>query len=114
MAFLIVMGWLFNFIGSKIPVFGSWMGGGILLPLFAGSALVYFHLIPDTLQEQVSTFIGSGFINVFLGAIIVGSILSMDRKILLSSTLRVLPCMLGAMLFVFIFGSSSINVGRFI
>lgn len=103
MAFLIVMGWLFNFIGSKIPVFGSWMGGGILLPLFAGSALVYFHLIPDTLQEQVSTFIGSGFINVFLGAIIVGSILSMDRKILLSSTLRVLPCMLGAMLFVFIF-----------
>ena len=41
MAFLIVMGWLFNFIGSKIPVFGSWMGGGILLPLFAGSALVF-------------------------------------------------------------------------
>ncbi len=102
-AFLLLMGWIFNFIGNKIPVFGSWMGGGILLPLFAGSALVYFGLIPDTLKQQVSTFIGSGFINVFLGAIIVGSILSMDRKVLLNSTLRVLPCMLGAMLFVFIF-----------
>lgn len=102
-AFLLLMGWIFNFIGNKIPVFGSWMGGGILLPLFVGSALVYFGLIPDTLKQQVSTFIGSGFINVFLGAIIVGSILSMDRKVLLNSTLRVLPCMLGAMLFVFIF-----------
>jgi malate:Na+ symporter len=102
-AFLLLMGYLFNFIGSRIPVFGSWMGGGILLPLFAGSALVYFHLIPETLQEQVSNLIGSGFINVFLGAIIVGSILSMDRKVLLNSTLRVLPCMLGAMLFVFVF-----------
>ena len=47
-AFLLLMGWIFNFIGNKIPVFGSWMGGGILLPLFAGSALVYFGLIPDT------------------------------------------------------------------
>ena len=102
-AFLLLAGWLFNFIGSRIPIFGTWMGGGILLPLFAGSALVYFHLIPTHLQQQVSTFIGSGFINVFLGAIIVGSILSMDRKVLLNSTLRVLPCMLGAMAFVFVF-----------
>ena len=70
-AFLLLAGWLFNFIGSRIPIFGTWMGGGILLPLFAGSALVYFHLIPNHLQQQVSTFIGSGFINVFLGAIIV-------------------------------------------
>lgn len=102
-AFLLLAGWLFNFIGSRIPVFGTWMGGGILLPLFAGSALVYFHLISEHLQQQVSAFIGSGFINVFLGAIIVGSILSMDRKVLLNSTLRVLPCMLGAMAFVFVF-----------
>lgn len=102
-AFLLLAGWLFSYIGARIPILGKWAGGAILLPLFAGSALVYFHVIPQSLVEQVSVFMKSGFINVFLASIIVGSILSMDRKLLLQSTIRVLPCMLGALVFVYIF-----------
>ena len=101
--FLLMASWLFQFVGARIPIVRTWMGGAILLPLFAGAALVQFNLIPETLTKNVSTFMGSGFINIFLGAIIIGSILSMDRKLLLSATLRVLPCMLGSIIFVFIF-----------
>lgn len=102
-AFLLVAGGLFSYIGGVIPIFGSWMGGAILLPLFAGSALVYYGLIPDYVQTNVSDLIGSGFVNLFLAAIIIGSILSMDRKTLLTISLRLLPCILGALIFVFIF-----------
>lgn len=112
-AFLLLAGWLFSYIGARIPILGKWAGGGILLPLFAGSALVYFQLIPQSLIEQISTFMKSGFINVFLASIIVGSILSMDRKLLLQSTIRVLPCMLGTLLFVYIFAYlASIITGK--
>ncbi|MGZ7442815.1 2-hydroxycarboxylate transporter family protein [Paenibacillus sp. TH7-28] len=102
-AFLLMAGGLFSYIGGVIPIFGSWMGGAILLPLFAGSALVYYGLIPDYVQTNVSNLIGSGFVNLFLAAIIIGSILSMDRKTLVTISLRLLPCILGALVFVFIF-----------
>lgn len=102
-AFLLMAGGLFSYIGGVIPIFGSWMGGAILLPLFAGSALVYYGLIPDYVQTNVSDLIGSGFVNLFLAAIIIGSILSMDRKTLVTISLRLLPCILGALIFVFIF-----------
>ncbi|WP_334074496.1 MULTISPECIES: 2-hydroxycarboxylate transporter family protein [Paenibacillus] len=102
-AFLLMAGGLFSYVGGIIPIFGSWMGGAILLPLFGGSALVYFGLIPDYVQTNISGFIGSGFVNLFLAAIIIGSILSMDRRTLVTISLRLLPCILGALVFVFIF-----------
>ncbi|UMR35231.1 2-hydroxycarboxylate transporter family protein [Paenibacillus polymyxa] len=102
-AFLLMAGGLFSYVGGVIPIFGSWMGGAILLPLFGGSALVYFGLIPDYVQTNISGLIGSGFVNLFLSAIIIGSILSMDRKVLVSISLRLLPCIIGALAFVFIF-----------
>lgn len=103
MAFLLMLGWALQFIGDRIPVLGKWCGFGTLLPLFGGSALATFHLIPQSLIEQTSTFMGSGFINVFLGAIIAGSILGMDRKLLLGSALKVIPCFLCALVGVFAF-----------
>lgn len=102
-AFLLMAGGLFSYIGGVIPIFGSWMGGAVLLPLFAGSALVYYGLIPEYVQTNVSNLIGSGFVNLFLSAIIIGSILSMNRKTLVTISLRLLPCILGTLVFVFIF-----------
>lgn len=102
-AFLFVVSGIFFFIGGKIPIFGSWFGGAILLPLFGGSALVYFHLLPKYAMTGVSSLMSSGFVNVFLASIIVGSILSMDRKILLSVAFRMIPCILVGQLFVFLF-----------
>lgn len=102
-AFLLMAGWLFSYIGGVIPVFGSWMGGAILLPLFAGSALVYFNLLPKYVSTNISNLMASGAVNVFIAAIVIGSILSMDRKTLISVTIRVLPCIIGALLFAFAF-----------
>lgn len=102
-AFLFLAGGLFSFIGKIIPIFGSYMGGAVLLPLFAGSALVYFNLVPDYLHKNISGLMSSGSVNLFIAAIIVGSILSMDRKMLVSVTIRLLPCIIASLLFAVIF-----------
>lgn len=102
-ALLCVWGYFFAYIGKKIPVFGSLFGGAVLLPLFGGALLVYFHLIPHQYLNSIHGVMGSGAINIFIGAIIVGSILSMNRKILLSSILRLLPVMLISLVMAVIF-----------
>ncbi len=102
-AFLAIVGWILEFIGEHLPILGTWCGAGTLLPLFGGAAIATFQLVPDTVISQASDFMGSGFINVFLSAIIVGSILGMDRKLLLNTAVKVIPCFLGAIVFVFLF-----------
>lgn len=99
MAFLFIAGGLFSYIGKIIPIFGSYMGGAVLLPLFGGSALVYLHAVPDTLKANITSLTSCGAVNLFIAAIIVGSILSMDRKMLISVTIRLMPCILVSLLF---------------
>jgi malate:Na+ symporter len=94
MAFLYLFGGLFAFIGDSIPFFGKYMGGAVLLPLFGGSALMHFNLVPSDLAENISGIMSSGAVNVFIAAIVVGSILSMDRDMLVTVTVRLLPCIL--------------------
>ncbi|MFR3729361.1 2-hydroxycarboxylate transporter family protein [Lacrimispora sp.] len=103
MLFLFLFGGLFAFIGGSIPIFGSYMGGAVLLPLFGGSALVYFHLVPNFLAESIAGIMSSGAVNVFIAAIVVGSILSMDREMLISVTVRLLPCILISLFFAVVF-----------
>lgn len=102
-ALLLVWGYFFAYIGKEIPILGSLFGGAVLLPLFGGALLVYFHLIPKEYLASIHGVMGSGAINVFIGAIIVGSILSMDRKVLLSSILRLLPVMLISLIMAILF-----------
>lgn len=102
-ALLSIWGYFFAYIGKKIPVLGSLFGGAVLMPLFGGALLVYFNLIPKEYLSSIHGVMDSGAINIFIGAIIVGSILSMDRKILLSSILRLLPVMLVSLIMAVIF-----------
>lgn len=96
-AFLLMAGWLFSYVGDIIPIFGNYMGGAVLMPLFAGSALVYFNLLPKYVATSISNLMASGAVNVFIAAIVVGSILSMDRKMLISVSIRLLPCIIGSL-----------------
>ncbi|OOM07478.1 2-hydroxycarboxylate transporter family protein [Clostridium saccharobutylicum] len=102
-AFLLMAGWLFSYVGDAIPIFGNYMGGAVLLPLFAGSALVYFNLLPKYVATSISNLMASGAVNVFIAAIVVGSILSMDRKMLISVSIRLLPCIIGSLVLAVLF-----------
>ena len=97
LAICLGVGTISVYVGDRIPIWKTYMGGGILLTMFVGSSAKYFHWLPDSTLETVSNFIGAmGFLNLFIVVLIVGSVLAVDRNVLLRAISRFIPCILGA------------------
>lgn len=77
-------------IGKHIPFLRS-VGGAALVTIFLPSYLVKVHLLPPVFVDSVTTFTNStNFIYLFIAAIVVGSVLSMDRKSMVEGFLKIL------------------------
>jgi malate:Na+ symporter len=82
LALLVLGGSLCSEIGKRIPVLRS-IGGATIVAAFLPSYLTYAGLIPDLVIKSVSEFTKSTqFIYLFISAIVVGAIFSMDRTTL--------------------------------
>ncbi|MDO4617086.1 MAG: 2-hydroxycarboxylate transporter family protein [Lachnospiraceae bacterium] len=89
---LMVFGGLFNLIGEHLPIVRSYLGGGTVVCIFGAAACSYFNVFPFSVKDTVNAFINTaGFLNFFIAAIVVGSILSMDRNLLIHASYRFLP-----------------------
>lgn len=95
---MMIFGGLFNIIGNNLPIVKTFLGGGAIVCIFASAALVYTGLIPGYVVENVDQFMNkTGFLNFYIAALITGSILGMDRSLLLKAAIRFLPVALCAM-----------------
>ena len=98
--FLMVIGELLNVIGNVTPFVKTFLGGGAIVCIFAGAAVVYWHLIPKSVSDNCTVFMkDAGFLDFYIAALITGSILGMNRKLLIRAALRYLPCIVGAVAF---------------
>jgi malate:Na+ symporter len=76
-------------LGKRLPWINR-VGGAAIFATFIPSALVYYKVLPAQLVSTVTDFTRStNFLYLFITAIIVGSILGMDRKILISGFLKI-------------------------
>ncbi|BCN31494.1 2-hydroxycarboxylate transporter family protein [Anaeromicropila herbilytica] len=92
LAILMVLGGLFNTIGNNLPIVKSYLGGGAVFCIFASSALATFNLIPSSVVTNCENFMnGVGFLDLYIAALITGSILGMNRKLLIRAAVRFLP-----------------------
>lgn len=83
-------------IGDKIPIWNQWLGGGILFANLAASAITTFKILPESTIETMEIFNnGTGFLELFVVMLILGSILSVDRNMLMKSFLGYIPTILG-------------------
>ena len=99
-AFLVMMvfGGLFNLIGNHTPIVKTYLGGGAIVCIFASAILVYAGVIPESVVINVNGFMNTtGFLNFYIAALITGSILGMNRSLLLRAAIRFLPVALCAM-----------------
>ncbi len=88
-AVLAVGGFACAEVGKRLPILGE-MGAGAIFATFAPSYLVYAHLLPKTLVGSVTEFTkSSNILYLFIASIIVGSILSMDRRVLIAGFLKI-------------------------
>ena len=77
-------------VGKHIP-FLKKIGAAAVLATFVPSLLVYLNVIPKPLKQSISDFTEqSNFLYLFIGSIIVGSILGMDRKMLIGGFFKIL------------------------
>lgn len=86
-------------LGKRLPLFKH-IGGGVILATFVPSYLIYADLLPSDLISGVQKFTEeSKFIYVFIAAVIVGSILGMNRKVLIAGFLKIfIPIGVGSIL----------------
>lgn len=76
-------------LGKRLPWINR-VGGAAIFATFIPSALVYYGWLPTQLVSLVTDFTRTtNFLYLFITAIIVGSILGMDRKVLVSGFLRI-------------------------
>jgi len=76
-------------IGKRLPVFRN-IGAAAIFATFIPSALAYYHLLPQPILASVIEFTkASNFLYLFIASIIVGSILGMDRQVLIAGFLKI-------------------------
>ena len=112
-AFMIVLGTILNEIGDHTPIVKSYLGGGAIVIIFGSAALNYFGLLPNILNADGSTkyslvanitsfFKPTGaFLDFYIAALITGSILGMNRKLLVKAAARYFPAIFGGLIAAF-------------
>src|SRR5947208_1229144 len=96
-AVLVLGGFTCAEIGKRLPVLRS-IGAGAIFATFIPSALAYYKLIPPQIEKSIIEFTKyTNFLYLFIACIIVGSILGMDRRVLVKGFLKIfVPLPLGS------------------
>jgi len=122
-AWMIVMGTILNEIGERLPIVRSYLGGGAIVIIFGSALLVYFHLVPMVIGKaadgsklyafgflkkfdlvgNINTFFKptGAFLDFYIAALITGSILGMNRKLLAKAAARYFPAIFGGLICAF-------------
>lgn len=97
-AVLVLGGFTCAEIGKRLPVLRQ-IGAGAIFATFIPSALVYYALIPGPIVKAITDFTKfTNFLYLYIAAIIVGSILGMDRGVLIKGFLKIfIPLGLGSL-----------------
>lgn len=94
---LAVFGILFGEIGDRIPVWNEYIGGGTVLVFFVSAVMGTYNLVPTKVLKAIDMFYGEqpvNFLELFIPALIVGSVLTVNRKTLLQSIAGYIPLIL--------------------
>ena len=83
-------------IGKRIPIWNKYVGGGIVLAFLGTALLVHYNILPEVYAEAIDNFTSDvNFLNLFIIVLITGSVLSLDRNVLVQSFVGYIPAILG-------------------
>ena len=103
---MFIIGAIMGEIGDRLPIWKDYVGGGTLLALLGGSALAYLGVLSETTLTSISDLMkATDFITFFAAVLITGSILSIDRRILLKSFVGYIPTVLAGLVGSLAFGA---------
>jgi CCS family citrate carrier protein len=90
-------GFLCAELGKRIPIIRN-IGAAAIFATFIPSALVYYKVLPEPIIKMTTEFTkSSNFLYLFIASIIVGSILSMNRSVLIKGFVKIfIPLAIGS------------------
>jgi Na+/citrate or Na+/malate symporter len=121
-AFMIVLGAIFAWVGDHAPIIKDYLGGGAIVCIFGSALLVYFGILPAAknvdgqtvynmalpfgqldLVGNIAVFFKTegGFLDWYVAALLTGSILGMNRMLLLKAAARYFPAIFGGLVLAF-------------
>lgn len=94
LAVMVTLGWLFQTIGNHMPYLNK-LGAGTLLPLFIPALMVYYGILPQNSIDAITYVINDmNFTDLFVFTLIAGSILNLNRNILIKGFGSIIPLMI--------------------
>jgi malate:Na+ symporter len=97
-AVIMVMGMLLGEVGNRIPVLRN-IGGAAILAIFVPSAMLFYkQLHPEAIKAITAVMKTSNFLYLYISCLVAGSILGMNRKILIQGFIRMfIPLIIGTL-----------------
>ena len=96
---MMIIGAILNEIGTHLPIVKSYLGGGPIVIIFGSAALATYSVLPEATVEIIKNFmVGEGFLDFYIAALIAGSILGMNKQLLIRAAVRYLPAIIGGVL----------------
>lgn len=111
-ATVLVMGILLGHLGMNIPILKD-IGGPAILSIFVPSILVYYHVLNADLVKCITALMkDSNFLYLYISALVSGSILGMNRTVLVQGFLRMfVPLVAGTIAAVCVGLAVGVGVG---
>lgn len=118
-AFMIVFGTILQEVGDRLPIVRSYLGGGAIVVIFGMGFLRYVNFFgvfdlfnpanaegvtyTATLMKNIESFFKptGAFLDFYIAALITGSILGMNRKLLVKAAARYFPAIFGGIIVAF-------------
>ncbi len=102
-ALMLVVGAILNEIGNRLPIVKDYLGGGPIVIIFGSAAMVMFGIFTEDQTALIKSFmVDFEFLNFYIAALITGSILGMNRKLLIRAAARYLPAIIGGVVVSFV------------
>lgn len=104
-AVILTMGWLLGTIGGNLP-FVKNFGGPAILSLLVPSILVFFNLVNQNVLVSANNLMKeANFLYFYIACLVCGSILGMNRKMLVQGLMRMIVPMMVGMIFAMVVGT---------
>lgn len=94
-------------LGERLPIWNNYIGGGLLMAFFGTALFKFFNLIPEKTLDNINRIISGDDVNlleVYIVFLIAGSVLALDKDILLKSFAGYIPAILGGLVVSALFG----------
>lgn len=95
--FMFVIGALFGELGKRLPIFNKYIGGAPVMIFLVAAWFVHEGMLTQNEIDTVTYVMkDTDFLDLFIAVLITGSILAVNRKLLLKSLVGYIPTILAA------------------